>query len=487
LRLYKNLKLNKLLFFIIVLLSWSFWGCNTETINSNPSFNLEFSTDTLYFDTVFQSIGSATRSFKIYNRSESPVIISNASLEKGNTSFYQINIDGYTGNDVSNIRIEGNDSVWVFVKVKIDPVKQILVVDDKINFEINGKTQSVVLFSIGLDAYFHKGEIISSNTFWANDKPHVVLHKTSGNGITPGIYIAKGAKLTIGAGCKIYFDNSSGILVEGQLVIDGKKDQKVELGGLRLESKYQHLAGQWLGLLYYRGSPKNAIRYAIIDESAFGVWLGFQDKTDYSLMTNATRSTLEIENTTIKNAYYWAIRSLNNEVTAINSEFYTSTDYLVQLMLGGKYNFTNCTFFNSQSREDKGVFVLSNQFYDNSLKQNFQNKLDNCLFQNCIFYGSGREQVLLDIESTLNDKTIYSFENCLYKSSSSFTNSSFQNCKINIDPQLVSTTIDKENLNLKATSPCIDAGKSNGLLIDIKGNPRPNGSGIDIGAFEYIP
>jgi hypothetical protein len=308
-----------------------------------------------------------------------------------------------------------------------------------------------------------------------------------GNGITPGIYIAKGAKLTIGAGCKVYFDNNSGILVEGQLVIDGKKDQKVELGGLRLESKYQHLAGQWLGLLYYRGSPKNAIRYAVIDESAFGVWLGFQDKTDYVQMTNATRSTLEIENTTIKNAYYWAIRSLNNEVTATNSEFYTSTDYLAQLMLGGKYNFINCTFYNSQSTDDKGVFVLSNQFYDNSLKQNFQNKLDNCLFQNCIFYGSGREQVILDIESTLNDNTIYTFENCLYKSSSSFTNSSFQNCKTNIDPQFVSTTIDKENLNLKATSPCIDAGKSNGLVIDIKGNPRPNGSGIDIGAFEYMP
>jgi hypothetical protein len=261
----------------------------------------------------------------------------------------------------------------------------------------------------------------------------------------------------------------------------------VELGGLRLESKYQHLAGQWLGLLYYRNSPKNAIRYAVIDESAFGIWLGFQDKTDYALMTNATRSTLEIENTTIKNAYYWAIRSLNNEITATNSEFYTSTDYLAQLMLGGKYNFVNCTFYNSQSSEDKGVFVLSNQFYDNSLKQTFQNKLDNCLFQNCIFYGNGSEQVVLDIENTLNDNSIYSFENCLYKSSSNFTNTSFINCKTNIDPQFVSTTIDKENLNLKATSSCVDAGKSNFLSIDLKGNPRPVGNGYDIGAFEYTP
>lgn len=486
-RLDKNQKLKKLIFLIIIVFGWSFWGCSTEYINSNPYFELEFSTDTLYFDTVFQTLGSATRSFKIYNRSESPVIISRASLEKGNTSFYQFNIDGLTGNDVSTIRIEPKDSIWVFVKVKIDPAKQILVVDDKINFEINGKTQSIVLFTIGLDAYFHKGEIISNNTIWNSDKPHVVLHKSTSTGITPGVYVAKGARLTINAGCKIYFDNSSGILIEGNLIVDGKKENKVEMGGLRLENKYQHIAGQWLGLLFYRGSQKNAIRYATIDESAFGVWLGFQESTDYSKMTDATRATLEIENTTIKNAYYWAIRSLNNEIAANNSEFYTSTDYLVQLMLGGKYNFTNCTFYNSQSSEDKGVFVLSNQFYDNSLKQNFQNKLDNCLFQNCIFYGNGSEQVVLDLDYNFNNNSIYLFENCLYKSASNFTNTSFQNCKMNLDPLFISTTVDKENLNLKATSPCIDAGISNFLSIDINGNPRPIGNGHDIGAFEYTP
>jgi hypothetical protein len=39
-------------------------------------------------------------------------------------------------------------------------------------------------------------------------------------------------------------------------------------------------------------------------------------------------------------------------------------------------------------------------------------------------------------------------------------------------------------LKLKATSPCVDKGISNSLSTDILGNPRPNGNGMDIGAFE---
>lgn len=39
--------------------------------------------------------------------------------------------------------------------------------------------------------------------------------------------------------------------------------------------------------------------------------------------------------------------------------------------------------------------------------------------------------------------------------------------------------------SLSPGSPCIDAGVPTGLATDLLGNPRPNGLGIDIGAYEY--
>jgi hypothetical protein len=91
---------------------------------------------------------------------------------------------------------------------------------------------------------------------------------------------------------------------------------------------------------------------------------------------------------------------------------------------------------------------------------------------------------LLDIDKTLNQEADYSFRNCNYNSKENLTSSSFTNCQLNQNPLFTSTSIDKENLKLKATSPCIDKGISNSLNTDILGNPRPNGNGLDIGAFE---
>jgi len=51
------------------------------------------------------------------------------------------------------------------------------------------------------------------------------------------------------------------------------------------------------------------------------------------------------------------------------------------------------------------------------------------------------------------------------------------------DPRFVNTG-DNEG-HLQATSPCIDAGTEIGLSQDYTGTPVPQGSGVDIGAFEY--
>lgn len=73
--------------------------------------------------------------------------------------------------------------------------------------------------------------------------------------------------------------------------------------------------------------------------------------------------------------------------------------------------------------------------------------------------------------------------------------SPYPNC-INADPQFVDPV--NNSLDLKATSPAVDAGMTHplyaafqtlygiSLSTDAKGSPRPSGKGYDIGAFEFV-
>lgn len=461
-------------------------SCTKETLDTSSQRILKFSTDTLSFDTVFQSLGSATRSFRIYNPTSNAIFISKSSLNRGVSSQFRYNIDGLSGSQAQNIKILPNDSLWVFAEVTVNPNTSPLLVIDSLIIESNGGKQIIILRAFGQNAYFHQGEIISGSTTWANDKPHIILDKKTVNGTIPGVIIPLGATLNIQEGAKLHFSNNAGIVVQGSLKSNGTKSNQVILRGLRLERDYIHAAGQWLGILIERNSKNNILEYTTVDESAFGIWMGYQSTTNFAAMNDGTRAEISIQNSTIKNAYYWAIRSLNNKIVAENSQFFTSTDYLLQLMLGGDYTFRNCTIFNIQSKDQKANMVLSNQFYDESSRQTFKNKLaSTTLFQNCLFNSNTDESIILDIDNTLNTNSDYKFENCYYNSKSNLTNPSFSNSILGSNPNFESTVIDKENLKLKTGSPCIDKGSNNSLILDIIGNPRPNGASVDIGAYEF--
>ncbi|MCK4638186.1 MAG: hypothetical protein KAT33_02080, partial [Bacteroidales bacterium] len=56
---------------------------------TDPSFKLDFSTDSIVFDTVFTTVGSITKQLKVYNNNKQNVKISSIQLAGGNSSNYR--------------------------------------------------------------------------------------------------------------------------------------------------------------------------------------------------------------------------------------------------------------------------------------------------------------------------------------------------------------------------------------------------------------
>ena len=116
----KKLK-NTILFALAVTLfsSISFTACIDENISTDPSLKLAFSSDTLFFDTIFSTLGSSTARIKVYNPNTKNVKISAIELGSRGGSPYRINVDGVasTTNQFTNIELRAKDSLFIFVDV----------------------------------------------------------------------------------------------------------------------------------------------------------------------------------------------------------------------------------------------------------------------------------------------------------------------------------------------------------------------------------
>ena len=147
------------LFSILALLVCISPGCRKDNFLTDPEARLEFSTDTVLFDTLFSTVGSTTRLFKVYNRHSQSIRISELRLEQGNSSPYRINVDGQDGWLFNDLELAAGDSLFIFTEVTIDPgnASTPFVVEDRILFETNGNLQQVQLSAWGPDAYFHGG------------------------------------------------------------------------------------------------------------------------------------------------------------------------------------------------------------------------------------------------------------------------------------------------------------------------------------------
>lgn len=470
---------------IITILS----SCKKDELLTDSSAKLEFSTDSVLFDTVFRFAGSATKVFHIYNKHDQPINISKAYLATGSSSVFKLNIDGIsttTSNPIlTDIEILGGDSMYVFVQVFVTPSGSApLLIKDSIIFETNGNIQDVKLTAIGQDVYLHKpdpGKIYSILSSWSFGSPDTILPVDKPHLVFGYLVVDSAHKVTIPAGCKFYMHNHSVLWVyrDGTLEIQGMKNNEVTFQGDRLEPEYNNVPGQWGKIWLSSLSKNNSIDWAIIKNGQIGI----QADTVASLTT----PTLRLSNTIVKNMSAAAIYGQGSHIRAVNCVFANCGQYVAALTIGGKYRFEHCTFANFWNYDSRTTPILAlNNYYISAGSAYVIRDLDSAYFGNCIIYGDIAEEIGMDT-SIYGGTFSYKFENCIVKTSRNTSNFHYVSPFANNDPGFKDATVNDYRLN-SITSFAVDKGATTIFIprdLNDAIRPNPSTSIPDLGAYEY--
>lgn len=371
----------------LLLTTCVFFSCKKQEFILNSGIKLEFSTDTILFDTVFVTAGSITKRVKIFNRSKQNILINEIYLggkRINGKSAYRLNINGFAQNQVEEIELAAEDSLYIFAEVTINPNQDSLpfIVSDSIVFNTgNNKIQKVYLDAYGQNAIFYNNEQLPCNTVWDNALPIVVYNSV----LVPG-----NCDLTIRAGTNIYFNSGSFLFVQGTLKVEGNVDNPVTFQGDRLDEFYKDVAGGWGGIHFLRNSINNEINFAEIKNALIGI------RVD-SLSNNALPN-LRIQNTIISNMVLVGLLGYTAEIDAQNLLITDCGRFTFAGLLGGKYDLRHCTISNLSfefSRNEPSFVVSNADLLDD--EDNFirSNDLD-ATITNCILWGDRDEEIILD-------------------------------------------------------------------------------------------
>ncbi len=406
----------------LVFTASTFTSCKKKNLFSNG--NLEFSVDTLVFDTVFTTIGSTTQQFKIYNNSNKQINIEEVQLMGGNNSPFRINLDGLIGTSFEEITIPEDDSLFCFVEVTLDINGQNLplIIEDSIRFRTNGKDQYVRLAVWGQDMYYHfsntQANIFDLNSgTWPNDKPHVIYGAA---------FVDSAETLNIIGGTNVYLHKNSILWnYKGTLNIDGDLTNKVTFQGDRLESFYDDVAGQFYGIYFQEARP-SIIDNAVIKNATAGIHI---DARNESFPSN----TVTITNTEISNCASYGMLIYNRaKVFGENVLIHSSGVHALIVLQGADFTFNQCDFLGYGEGEGQSPAVgLRNYFTASNGTTTVSDLTGN--FNNCVIWGATAEdQYVLDKIEAGGVTIDVQFRNSVIRKSS-ITAPNFTAC-FNTDP-----------------------------------------------------
>lgn len=436
---------------LLVLLAAAAACTKDEEFIASDQAVLDFSCDTMAFDTVFTQMGTTTRQFKVYNRGHEGVRISSVSLQGGRQSRFRLNVDGDTSLVVHDVEIAAGDSIFVFVRANINPnsATEPFLIEDAIEFRITPtNTQRMPLTAYGRNAVYHiptdtlhfangtkpldmfgrpyaYSVIDCSN--WDHTLPHVIL----------GYAVVDSRNtLHLQAGDELYFCEDAVLWVYDSASLDvrGTADQPVLFTSVRHDGWYDYLPGQWGYIWLSTGSVNNYVDFAEVENG----YVGFL--ADSCANNNPT---LIINNTQVRNQTLAGILGQTAVIDGSNLLVTNCGTATVAMQYGGSYRFEGCTFadyWKYESRSDPSVYITNTRDYDGvHYIWPVQAHLTDC-----IIYGSRSEgELYVDIDKRADYDTV--FHHCLIRGGS-----------WDEDPQFVD--VEKGDYHLKEGSPAAGIG-----------------------------
>lgn len=481
---------NIVLILVVIFISlFSMSSCVDESFSTDSSLKLEFSSDTLLFDTIFTTVGSATHRFMVYNPNSKNVKISDIRLGMGKNSPYRLNVDGNLSaeNTFTDIEIRAKDSMFVFVEVTVNPqaTNTPTFIKDSVVFNTNSNLQDVKLIAFGQNMEVLKNRTILNDTTLSADKPYLVLGDLT---------VDTAKTLTLAPGCKLYFHANANLIVYGNLIALGTREKQIILRGDRLdrlfeEVPYNYVSNQWgsVLLLYPEGNHK--LNFVTINSGYAGIYFSNNDRSK--------KPTLTISNSRIHNFLKYGIVAQNGDLTVGNTEISNTGSYSVYLN-GGKHSFTHCTianYFNSSnillqpsSRESNVACMI--------MELNRVQAMET-LFENCVISGNTTNEFSLMSRFASNYNGI--FKNCYIRNSKPDKNQpQFTNIRWyeRSDTSMFKNTYydrDKKtyyNFMPDSISPARNIGDTQVATkypFDLNGNNRFEDNLPDAGAYEWQP
>ncbi len=482
---------NRYIIFIITLFLFASQACKKEhQINPDSKLKLSFSADTVLFDTVFTSLGSATHQLRIYNNHADDLKISSIRLLGGASSPYRINLDGENATEFYDKIIPANDSLFSFLRVTINPndLNTPFVVEDELEFITNGNTQTIKLLAWGQNANYIVGDKVTGaiagkykivadslqTTVWTPERPYVIYGYALINSY---------GTLRIEAGTKVYCHQGSGIFAwsDGQLIIDGTAEAPVIIQGDRLEAYYNDTPGQWdqIMLMDGRAGADHRISHAIIRNGFIGI--------NCQSALKVTECALRIDNTIIENQSAYGLYSILYPVEAKNFVIANcgTTNFWA---FGGDYRLLHGTianYWNGNEHKDNIGMQLLNYATDSQSGELFYYPI-NIEMSNCIVYGTQEDEFKTSFSPEVD--STFLLDHCLIKTGKYTGNmAGFSHCLFNYDPFFADIRTNDLHIDSIA-SPVIGTGNpiiANELPYDLDGVNRLGAP--DMGAYQFVP